>query len=219
MSYILDALRRADAERERERTEVPGLHTPRMTGDVPSGSRAGNPLVWVIAGLSLVLVCALVWISVAGPEAPVHVAQSVATPPSPEPAVAAAAPTMVGAAPEAMPLPSVVERTSPPPLARPMERPAPRVNASKAASASTPVPAPEVRVSSMNELPEQIRRELPTLPVGGAMYSDKKSSRMLILNGQLLHEGDQAAPGVTLEQIRLKSAVLEYKGHRYKIDY
>ena len=42
---------------------------------------------------------------------------------------------------------------------------------------------------------------------------------MLIVNGQLFHEGDTLAPGLTLEQIRLKSAVLKLKGYRVGIDY
>lgn len=51
------------------------------------------------------------------------------------------------------------------------------------------------------------------------MHSDVASNRMLILNGGVFREGDQPAPGVMLEQIRLKSAVLRYKGHRYSINY
>ena len=51
------------------------------------------------------------------------------------------------------------------------------------------------------------------------MYSDNPSSRMLILNGQLVHEGATLAPGLSLEQIKLKSAVLKFKGYRYEITY
>ncbi len=51
------------------------------------------------------------------------------------------------------------------------------------------------------------------------MYSKNAASRMLILNGQVFHEGDKVAPNLVLEQIKLKSAVLAYKDHRYSIDY
>jgi len=68
-------------------------------------------------------------------------------------------------------------------------------------------------------LPDDIRRELPQLTVGGAMHSDVAANRMLVLNGGVFREGDQPAPGVVLEEIRLKSAVLRYKGHRYSISY
>jgi general secretion pathway protein B len=94
-------------------------------------------------------------------------------------------------------------------------KPAARVAAS---SASAPAAA-EPRVYQLSELPDEIRRELPTLAVGGAMYSQNPANRMLIVNGQTFHEGDKLAPNLSLEQIRLKSAVLEYKGYRYGISY
>ena len=55
MSYILDALRRADAERERG--GVPGLHTqptPTESDDDDAGTRARGlrPWHWVVIGLA-----------------------------------------------------------------------------------------------------------------------------------------------------------------------
>ena len=55
--------------------------------------------------------------------------------------------------------------------------------------------------------------------VGGAMYSQTPANRMLILNGQVFREGDKVAGQLVLEQIKLKSAVLAYKGYRYNINY
>ena len=51
------------------------------------------------------------------------------------------------------------------------------------------------------------------------MYSDNAASRFLIINGQILHESDKVTPELTLEQIKLKAAVLRYKGYRYGISY
>ena len=100
-------------------------------------------------------------------------------------------------------------------------KPASRVTAaapSTAAAASASAVA-EPRVYQLSELPDEIRRELPTLAVGGAMHSQNPANRLLIVNGQTFHEGDKLAPNLSLEQIRLKSAVLEYKGYRYGITY
>lgn len=72
---------------------------------------------------------------------------------------------------------------------------------------------------AFSELPESIRRELPQLVIGGAMYSQTSANRMLILNGQVFHEGDKVSGELVLEQIKLKSAVLAYKGYRYNINY
>ena len=55
--------------------------------------------------------------------------------------------------------------------------------------------------------------------VGGASYSENPASRMLIINGQIFHEGDKLTSEVTLQQIKLRSAVLSYRGYRYTITY
>ncbi|UUX95600.1 general secretion pathway protein GspB [Aquabacterium sp. J223] len=75
------------------------------------------------------------------------------------------------------------------------------------------------RLPSLAELPEALRRELPALSVGGAMYSEQPSQRMLVLNGQVLRERDTVAPGLVLEQIRLRSAVMNYKGQRWLLGW
>ena len=51
------------------------------------------------------------------------------------------------------------------------------------------------------------------------MYSKNAADRMLIVGGQILHEGDTIAPELKLEQIRLKSAVFRYKSYRYEVSY
>ena len=85
------------------------------------------------------------------------------------------------------------------------------------ASAAPPPAAP--RLYKLAELPPEIRQQLPTLSVGGAMHSENAGSRMLILGGQLYREGEQPAPGLTLERIQLRSAVFAFKGYRYEIAY
>jgi general secretion pathway protein B len=60
---------------------------------------------------------------------------------------------------------------------------------------------------------------MPRLSVGGSIYSETPSARMVILNGQVYHEGDKPAADTVLEQIRLKSAVLSYRGERFEIAF
>ena len=79
--------------------------------------------------------------------------------------------------------------------------------------------AGDERVYAQKDLPDDIRSSLPALAVGGATYSENPSNRMLIVNGALFHEGDKLAPEVTLQQIKLRSAVLSYRGYRYVINY
>lgn len=95
-------------------------------------------------------------------------------------------------------------------------RPAPSPAAPAPARAGEPVPP---RIYARGELPEEIRRQLPELSIGGSIYSQDRANRFLIINGQVFHEGSQPMPGLVLEQIGLKSAVLSFKDYRYSISY
>ena len=56
-----------------------------------------------------------------------------------------------------------------------------------------------------------LRRELPALTVSGAIWSDNAASRFVIVNGQVLREGEAAAPGVLLERIGPKAVFLRWR--------
>jgi general secretion pathway protein B len=131
-------------------------------------------------------------------------------PPPPKP-VAAAAPKdealpVIRQTRPATPVPAVPSAAA---LARPDAKPA-----AAAASASG-----ETRIYALAELPDEIRRQLPALSVGGSAYSKRAADRILIVNGQVLHEGDKVAPELVLQQIKLRAAVLAFKGYRYEIAY
>lgn len=235
MSYILDALKKADAEREQGR--VPGLHTPMANLEADLPPLGGRPPAWVM-GLGAVLVLAalgsawwwtrLVATTPVTPTAPILTqaptpslaatptplsARSVsATPVTPSPARAqAAAPT-----PQTemrSPVVTPPQTVSPAPAATPA-KPSTRapIHVDPATTTSTQVP-------NLAELPEDVRRSLPALTVSGAMYSDQPASRMLLINNRVFHEGDQPVAGLVLEEIRLKSAVFRYRGTRYAVSY
>lgn len=235
MSYILDALKKADAEREQG--TVPGLHSqPRapVPDDSDPPTRATVPVVWIGTGVAITVIALLSWQlwsrEGAAPLAPPSVQQMGGAQEAPVTQVE-------GPPPVAQPLPRV---EAPPAYAPP---PPPRVatvppqmtqarptNPPEAAKATVPVDATRAAVNSppatsnggvptLSELPEDVRREVPVLTVGGAMYADTPASRMVVLNGQVFHEGDQPVPGLVLEEIKLKSAIFKYKGHRYSIHY
>jgi len=215
MSYILDALRRADAERERG--GVPGLHTQTMAepgdeADIAPRARGLKPWHWLAIGLAGGLAVAIAW-SWRGEEPPPPVA---VLPPAPPPpalpapaAPAAIAPIAVTEAPPASPVAIAPMRAAPPPPAA-AARPAAPAPASAAAST---IP----RIASLAELPPELRSGLPALAFGGSIYSGTPANRLLIVNGQLMHEGESLGPGVTLEQIKPKAAVLNIRGQRFEI--
>ena len=69
------------------------------------------------------------------------------------------------------------------------------------------------------DLPADLQRELPKLAISGGVHSTNAAQRMLIVGGQVVNEGAELAPGVVLEQIRARSAVLRFRGFRYSVPY
>ena len=254
MSYILDALRRADAERSRG--AVPGLHAQGLPVDGEPAARNYSPLIWAagVAGVLVVAGAVIVlfgpWHAAPAPElaptardstpaAPAQGEQPAAQPGAIDPGARPVEPPM-GRAPPAYPPVAVPRPAVAPARVATLE---PRVDARRAAPAATPAPSPVEHygapmpaaatpapgpapstargnaVSNINDLPPNVRATLPRLSVGGAIYSETPSARMVILNGQVFHEGDKPAADTVLEQIRLKSAVLNFRGQRYEVSF
>ena len=229
MSYILDALRKADAERVRG--ALPDLHTlPVLQASSVAASRpfwrldSAATLAGVLALAVAVLMGSVLTsrnadrpvVIAAAPLAQASAAAVALAPPAPLVAPAVLIAPVAPASRDAKaPLASAAKAST---VARSIDAPA-------TAALPAPTPAPpaagptEPRLYAMNELPEPIRRDLPVLTVGGAMHSDNPAQRMLILNGQVFHERDVIAPGLTLVQVQLKSALLEFRGYRYRITY
>ncbi|MFT4242177.1 MAG: general secretion pathway protein GspB, partial [Acidovorax sp.] len=82
--------------------------------------------------------------------------------------------------------------------------------------ASAAAPAPGV-APSQADLPDAVRAQLPALKISGATHSNNPAYRMAIVNGQVLHEGDEAAPGLRLERIEPGRTVWSFQGLRYAV--
>lgn len=196
MSYILDALRRAESERARG--QVPGLHDqPALpAATVARGSRP----IWVLAsalGLALALVALTLWWT--------------RRPEPPAPAAAFVAP-----APVAQPAPPVAAPITPP-LPMVVSAPAPMLPASAAVAPAVAAPAQQVGITRLAELPPDQQREWPNPVLGGSVWSESVANRFVIVNGQLLHEGEAAAPGLIVERIGPKTVVLRWRERRVEV--
>lgn len=53
--------------------------------------------------------------------------------------------------------------------------------------------------------------------IGGAIYSDQPASRFVVINGMVVREGETAAPGVMLERIGPKSAIVRWRDMRIEL--
>jgi general secretion pathway protein B len=221
MSYVLEALKRADAQRERG--AVPGLNAqpdglPPLDDALLPDARPATR--WAVLALAAAALLALLWWLMRDAPAPAPVPAPVAAPPP------AAAPT---AAPAVPPPAAIAEAPAPPLRVVPKAPPAPApaapapaqaADATKAPPAPTPAASPAAaaaRVVALRDLPEAIRRELPPLAVGGSMYSAQPSQRLVILNGQVFHEGGQLGPELVIEQIKPKGVVLRYRQQRFEL--
>lgn len=254
MSYILDALKRADAERGRG--AVPGLHTRQMASpalsDSPgAGLRAGLAAAAAVVALGGIAAGVWFWQTPARSVQLVALAPAVAQPPvqasAPEaaPLTGAAAPPLPApaapSAPVTAPMPALKPAVVAPPRAvlappvaptaaqktAPKSPPAPAVDVPAPPPKSLPDPIPVAKASPapaapsaiplLSELPDTIRRQLPPLVINGSVYSSNPGQRLLLVNNLVLPQGSQAAPEVTLEEIRPKSSVFSFRGSRFQL--
>ncbi|MEY4980465.1 MAG: hypothetical protein RLZZ352_2735 [Pseudomonadota bacterium] len=203
MSYILDALQRAEAERERHQP-ASALHSALSAQPQPEAQadtrRTAPPTQRVVLGLlAVVMVLLAVWAGWAVSES----TTTPATPPAPVP-VTSPTPAPVAAPPSTPPVSPLPAAPPAPPLLAPVP---------------TPAPAATSPLRNLTELPAETQAQLPALRLSGATYAQNPALRMLIINGQVVHEGQAIAPGLLLESIGPRHAVLQHQGLRFKLPY
>jgi general secretion pathway protein B len=232
MSYILDALRKAEAERRMGST--PDTPAAPLFHDAQAGRGSGwrgNRWLWVLlagAGGALAAAAWLQWESWTPTNTPTSMpapsATAVASAPRADPP-AAPAPVAVpepASEPASAPAATVTMHEPPPPVAEaarpaapaPRSRTAPDHVAAK--SDDKPKSAP---IATLRELPAEIQRQIPPLSVSGYIYAANPADRSVLINRKLLREGDEVAPGLTLEKLLPNGLVLNYKGYRYRSGY
>lgn len=206
MSFILDALKKSEAERNRQ--AGPTLYEMRA-----APRRAPLPtwviVIGVVLGLNLAgLGYLLLRRPVAAP-APAMPAAPAATPP------AAAAPAPA-AAPALEPLSIRTEaaiRSEPEPAATPP------VAASTVAPSSAPRPTlrpAEGHVASLAEMAAS-GANLPELRLALHAYDADGTRRFILLNGLRLREGEATPDGLQVERIVEDGAVLSWRGRRFML--
>jgi general secretion pathway protein B len=233
MSFILDALRKSDAERQRG--AAPGLADVRY-----AASRRRNvwiPLLALVLTLNIGFM-AWQWYAGQGKPAPVApVAPAVAPVPAAAPTAApAAAPVSAPAA--AAEVRALARETVP---AEPVAVPEVQSDlpglAPVAPQAAVPAPVPVVaapppatpaatpsKIIADPALPtlEQLLGagaiELPPLNLDLLVYNESPAVRFVVINGRKYREGAQLTEGPTLESITPESVILTSRGQRYSLD-
>ncbi len=236
MSYILDALRKSD--RERQRGAAPTLLSAQATAVAPT-----QPALLSSGFVALVLVgagVAIGWLRPWQPEEAPPALRLAAKPSEPVPGQPAPVPPELAPKlePEAR-LPSTMASATPaapsaPPPAPTQTRasaatakPAAPHQAATEVSSKAAAPPPEQRANtgaaavapepmSMAELPLSIQQELPAMSITVHAYSTKPADRLAGINNRLLREGDEVAPGLKLERITPDGMILNYRGYSFR---
>lgn len=192
MSFILDALKKAESERNRQ------LGPVLMNARVAAPRRPLPAWGWVLAVVLVANLGVLAWLLLRTP--------------SPAPEVIDA-----GAAREAAP-PVAASTGAPanatPAAAAPSSATVPPVMQPRAASPSLSSDAEQLPTAQ--ELQAQ-GVALPELQLNLHIYDPEPVHRSILLNGQRLREGEFTPGGVRVERITEQSVVLEAAGRRFRI--
>ncbi len=221
MSYILDALRKAD--QQRRRGAAPTLLTLQ-----PSAVVRKRPAYLKYGALATVLIVAGIVIGWLRPwqterAVPVSVAvkpiesnpidskppESTARQPAPAASEMPAQPppgSPAQAKPQTDGLPSEANAPASGKSAAPPER---RVDIAAADAAGETVIA-------MEKLPASVLQELPKMTVSVHAYSDTPAKRLVGIGSRIVREGDYVLPGLQLEEITPDGMILSYKGYRFR---
>lgn len=214
MSYILDALKKSESERQRQ--DAPGF------ADVPVGTHAGRmpTWVWLLIGLLVSNALILAFVMLRGFSAGPSPAGTQAEP-------VAAMPGYTGtvqrdhepaAALPATPVP--IDRSTPPARRTPLREPAPTPAPAREQTASLPEETPSTRspdpasaasLPTLFELNANGSLQLPDLHLDIHVYSATSQDRFVFVNMSKYREGERITEGPLVREIVPEGVILEYR--------
>ena len=225
MSYILEALKKSDQQRQRGAT--PTLQVAQLTVAAPK--RRLFVYYGLLAIVLLVTGIMIGWLRPWQPEQPSPAPALPGTEPIAAPAPLTAPPEMPSKTTQEFPPPDLTQAGQAVPAAGAMMPNNPALNSAMTPSAAAPIPdktmpkpaslagnAQEQKAVALEELPAQIQREIPAMTVQLHSYSGKPGERLVYINSNRLREGDPVMPGLMLEQITPDGMIFSYKGYRFK---
>jgi hypothetical protein len=212
MSYILEALKKAEKERGRApKTQA----LPPFVTDVQKKRKTPSWIFLLLAAAGIGTALLAVWSPPWKSQGPSSSAQGDVRPqPAPEEMPAAThrqgredsmgAPTETAAhepATEPHPLgipavPSSLDR-NPAPL-RPLEE-----------------RSPPRKAQPLHELPPSVQGSIPEITISAHYYDSDPASRVATVNGRVMHEGQIVSPGLTIERITPSGVVFGYQGYLF----
>lgn len=199
MSFILDALRKSDSERQRN--QPLGVAAPQGSGG-RRGSGIWIPLVALLIGVNLSLLLVM-WIMSDNQQPAPPIQPTVSEPAAEQPAVVAPPP------PVSAPAPAPQERIRP---AAPVAAPA--------MPAPGPATVPAARDSNLPTMEELVLQNLITidpLRLDIHVYSDNPAERFVFINMNRYDEGQTLNEGPMLVAINPAGVVLRHQGYDFLV--
>ncbi len=83
-----------------------------------------------------------------------------------------------------------------------------------------PVPErrpPKDRVFALSELPGAIKSGLPQFKISGHAYAPEPQMRVVRINEKILQEGQDLSPGMKIEEIVPSGVIMTYQGYRFRV--
>jgi len=236
MSFILDALKKSDSERQRQ--AGPALFEVRS-----AAPRSGLP-AWALAlgALLAVNIVGLGWFLLRSPAPASRDNTSTVAPAAAQPAPssparargsAAAHTDGPGADTSAVPAPIVAAPVLPPTPAAATPANAPGEESTNPADYEEALPAQQslrpphaagsVEIASgiaptEEELPPAIRNQLPELRLDMHVYAARAADRFVFINMQRLREGEATRDGIRVDEITPTGAILSFRGTRFRLE-
>lgn len=229
MSYILDALKKSDQERQQGNSpHLYSMHSsaPPRRNLTPFYRRRG---FWLPAG-GVLLLCACLGIFLlinrhnVPPLSPApqqtNSGEQIIEPAVHESTRQVALPearqksqTIAAAAePGGSSVPQVIIKEN-----RVVVRAAPLKENSLPAQEMVPATGKAAAVAQLQDLPADIQAAVPELQFAGHTYSEEPAQRMIIVNGQIVREGDTIAAGTRLAQITWDGVIVNFQGNRFLV--
>ena len=203
MSYILEALKKSDLERQRGST--PTLQAVQMPLPAPR-----RPSVFYYGLVGLVLFAGIM-IGLLRPWQAEQAQSEMETFTQQTPI---AIPQQAAPAPVPM-RPQIADK---PVEVVPMQNAAPEVTQNVEAPVQQE-PAEivqEQQAMPFEDLPFAIQQEIPAMAVQLHAYSSKRSESLVSINSIRLRDGESLMPGLRLEQITPDGMIFSYKGYRFQ---
>lgn len=229
MSYILEALKKSDQQRQRGAT--PTLQVEQVTVTAPK--RPMFIYYGLLAAVLLVTGIMIGWLRPWQPEqppfetepvvaiSPIQISRQTASAPLTAP------PEILSRTAQESAAPNLTQTGQPVPVAGAMKPNNPALDSATTPSSGTPgaaAPIPdksagvaqEQNAMPFDELPLPIQREIPAMTVQLHAYSSVPSERLVSINSIRLREGGSLMLGLRLEQITPDGMIFSYKGYRFK---